>query len=105
MTNYEMLVTILSNERNEFVQSYTHMDRQQIYNDWYIIGFYESYYELLMSDFVECEEYEEIFKWLCTFSQPLHFLYEEWLSADGAFNHDWEEMWDFVETVYKEEVM
>lgn len=103
MTNYEALTVILENERNEFKQSYDKMDKTQIYNDWYIIGFYEAYYELLMSDYVECEEYEEIFKWLGTFTHPLHFLYEEWLSADGAFDHNWDAMWDFIETVYKEE--
>lgn len=100
---YEIFRENLENELNEFKQSYGKMQIMQVYNDWYIIGFYEAYNELFGSGYAEYEDYEDIYKWLSTFKNPLQFLYDEWLSADGAFNHDWDMMWDFVETVYKEE--
>lgn len=98
---YEIFRENLENELNEFKASY--QNPIVAYNDWYIIGFYEAYNELFGSGYCEYEDYEEIYKWLSTFKNPLRFLYDEWLGADGAFNHDWDMMWDFVETIYKEE--
>lgn len=99
MTAYELFINNIKREREEFkanigVNAYEH---------WYKIGFYESYYEMFMSNYHEFEDYENIYEWLSTFPHPLQFLYCEWLDCDSAFNHDWDEMWDFVETVYKEE--
>ena len=103
MNCYETFIENLKKEVSEFKESYNNMTVTQTYNDWYIIGFYEAYYELFMSDFVDHDDYEKIYKWLSEFEYPLHFLYDQWLSADGAFNHDWDVMFDFVEDVYEEE--
>lgn len=92
----------LNNEMAEFKKTYETMTPIQIYNDWYIIGFYEAYYEMLMSDFIDWDDYSHIEKWLCEFECPLQFLYDEWLSADGAFDHDWDVMFDFIEEVYED---
>lgn len=101
--NYEnIFYENLTKEMDNFKATYNNMEAIQIYNDWYIIGFYESYYELFMSDFLEYKDYEDLYKWLSGFEHPLQFLYNEWLSSDGAFNHNWDMMVDFVETVYKE---
>lgn len=92
----------LNQEMAEFKKSYQNMTPTQIYNDWYIIGFKEEYYEMLMSNFIDWDDYPFIAKWLCEFEQPLQFLYTEWLSYDGAFNHDWDMMFDFIEEVYRD---
>lgn len=92
----------LNNEMTEFKSTYETMEPIQIYNDWYIVGFYEEYYEMLMSDFIDWDDYSYIEKWLCEFEYPLQFLYDEWLSADGAFDHDWDAMFDFIEVVYED---
>jgi hypothetical protein len=92
----------LNNEMAEFKKSYEAMTPTQIYNDWYIIGFKEEYYDMLMSDFVDWDDYDYIAKWLCEFECPLQFLYNEWLSADGEFDHDWDIMFDFIEEIYRD---
>lgn len=91
----------LNDEMTEFKKSYETMTPIQIYNDWYIIGFKEAYYDMLMNG-VDWDDYDYIAKWLCEFNNPLQFLYDEWLSADGEFDHDWDMMWDFLESVYKD---
>jgi hypothetical protein len=90
----------LNNEMAEFKKTYEAMTPTQVYNDWYVIGFKEEYYEMLMCDFIDWENYSDIEKWLCEFEYPLQFLYDEWLSADGAFDHDWDAMFDFIGEVY-----
>lgn len=92
----------LTNEMMDFRKSYESMSPTQVYNDWYIIGFKEEYYEMLMCDYVDWDDYEHIAKWLCGFKCPLQFLYDEWLSADGALDHDWNAMFDFIEEVYRD---
>lgn len=103
MNCYETFIENIKREIREFKESYNDMISTQVYNDWYIIGFYEEYYELFMSGYVEYDDYKELYDWLSKFEYPLHFLYDQWLSSDGAFNHDWDMLIDFVETVYKEE--
>ena len=81
----------LDNEMQEFKNTYETMEPMQIYNDWYIISFYEAYYEMLTYH-IEEERNEDILEWLNTYENPLGFLYDEWLSCDGALTHLWDDM-------------
>lgn len=102
MTNYyDVFIENLEREMQDFRASYDNMNKTQIYNDWYIIGFCEEYFDLFMSEYYEYEDNKEIYRWLSELESPLGFLYDVWLGSDGVFNHDWDMMWDFVETVYK----
>ena len=87
-----------------FKASYKNFDVQQTYNDWYIIGFYESYYEMMSCDFLENQNAEEVVAWLSGKEEPLAFLYNEWMDCDGALSHNWDDMLDFVRTVYEKEL-
>ena len=75
----------------EFKKTYETMTPTQVYTDWYIISFYESYYEML-TFYIDEEENEDILEWLDTFENPLGYLYSEWLSCDGAFCQLWDDM-------------
>ena len=98
---YDIFVENLETEIKDFRASYDFMGVAETYNDWYVIGFFEAYFELFMSEYYEYEDCKEIYKWLSEFGSPLAYLYDEWLGADAAFNHNWDAMWDFVEEVYK----
>lgn len=85
----------LENEMAEFKKSYETMTPTQVYNDWYIICFYESYYEMLICISADTNIYhgcQGILDWLNTYENPLGFLYSEWLSCDGAFCGLWDDM-------------
>lgn len=100
----------LDNEMQKFKSTYETMTPTQIYNDWYIICFYESYYEMLIH-YTQVNEIQDILDWLNTYENPLGFLYSEWLSCDGAFCGLWDDMiaWlqdlkcDVEENSYEEE--
>ena len=100
----------LYNEMQKFKSTYETMTPTQIYNDWYIICFYESYYEMLIH-YTQVNEIQDILDWLNTYENPLGFLYSEWLSCDGAFCGLWDDMiaWlqdlkcDVEENSYEEE--
>ena len=81
----------LDNEMQEFKSTYETMTPTQVYNDWYIICFYESYYEML-THYTQVNEIQDILDWLNTYENPLGFLYSEWLSCDGAFCGLWDDM-------------
>lgn len=106
----EILKQKLDNEMTEFKKTYETMTPTQIYNDWYIICFYESYYEMLIH-YTQVNEIQDILDWLNTYENPLGFLYSEWLSCDGAFCGLWDDMiaWlqdlkcDVEENSYEEE--
>lgn len=84
----------LDNEIQEFRTIYETMTPTQVYNDWYVICFYESYYEMLTYIGSEGNRYnaQDILDWLNTYENPLGFLYSEWLSCDGAFCGLWDDM-------------
>ena len=85
----------LNNEMQEFRKTYKAMTPTQVYNDWYIIGFYEAYYEMLIYIDGDTNIYydaQNILTWLNTYKNPLGFLYSEWLSCDGAFSQLWDDM-------------
>lgn len=98
------LIETLQKEMQEFEDSYKNMSPTQIYNDWYIIGFYNEYYEMLTSRFVEdMSIYFEELDWLGTKDKPLRFLYDKWMSCDGSFSHNWDNMLDWMCLVYRED--
>ena len=81
----------LEYEMQNFKTAYETMTPVQVYNDWYVIAFYESYYEMMIY-YIEEKQYQDIFEWLNTFKNPLCFLYGEWLSCDGALCLLWDDM-------------
>lgn len=101
MNNKAMLKENLNNEFKSFRRSFERMEPKDVYDSFYKINFYEEYYALLSSDFID--NYDLLVDWLSKHSYPLAFLYNEWLSCDGAFSGDWDDMIDFMTTVYEEE--
>ena len=91
----------LNREMQDFRQSFKSMRPVDVYNSFYKINFYEEYYMLLVSDFID--EYTQILEWLSKLSYPLAFLYDEWLSCDGAFSGDWNDMINFITNIYEKE--
>ena len=91
----------LNREMQDFRQSFKSMQPVDVYNSFYKINFYEEYYMLLVSDFID--EYAQILEWLSKLSYPLAFLYDEWLSCDGAFSGDWNDMINLIINLYEEE--
>lgn len=88
----------LEAEMQEFKDSYKSMTPTEIYNDWYIIGFFEEYFD--MFEGVEFGEQDEVLSWLASQDKPLDFLYEKWMGSDGAFSHDWNDMISWVNDEY-----
>ena len=91
----------LNREMQDFRQSFKSMQPVDVYNSFYKINFYEEYYMLLVSDFID--EYAQILEWLSKLSYPLAFLYDKWLSCDDAFSGDWNDMMNFITNIYEEE--
>ena len=100
---YIGFVEKMDKEMEEFMASYKKFDVQQVYNDWYTIGFYESYYDMLSCEFIDDKNVEEEIVWLSDKEKPLNFLFNKWLNSDGAFSHNWDDMLDFVRKVYEDE--
>ena len=90
----------LNREMQDFRQSFKSMRPVDVYNSFYKINFYEEYYMLLVTDFID--EYAQILEWLSKLSYPLAFPYNEWLSCDGAFSADWNDMINFITNLYEE---
>ena len=91
----------LKREMQDFRQSFKSMQPVDVYNSFYKINFYEEYYMLLVSGFID--EYAQILEWLSKLSYPLAFLYDKWLSCDDAFSGDWNDMMNFITNIYEEE--
>ena len=91
----------LNREIQDFRQSFKSMQPVDVYNSFYKINFYEEYYMLLVTDFID--EYAQILEWLSKLSYPLAFLYDKWLSCDDAFSGDWNDMMNFITNIYEEE--
>lgn len=95
----EEVRTKLDAEITEFRKSYEDKTKKEIYNDWYVINFYESYYELLVNNI--CDIKTDVVRWLNSFRRPLAFLYDEWLSCDDCFSERWDDMVDWIENLYR----
>ena len=101
MNEKTILKKNLDREMEEFRQGFKSMQPVDVYNSFYKINFYEEYYMLLVSDFID--EYAQILEWLSKLSYPLAFLYDEWLGCDGAFSGDWNDMINFITNIYEKE--
>lgn len=95
----------IDKEMELFKASYAGLEDLKIYNDWYIIGFYESYHDMLSCDFLNDKNAEEEILWLSEKEEPLAYLYNEWMDSDGEFSHNWDDMLDFIRTAYKEDYL
>jgi hypothetical protein len=103
MNTKELLRQKLDREHAEFEANTLKFTPQQIYNDWYMIMFYESYYEFI-AYCCNADEYElnDIIEWLNTFKSPLDFLYNEWLDCDGHFSCGWDDMCQWLKDLHYE---
>ena len=103
MNTKEPLRQKLDREHAEFEANMLKSTPQKIYNDWYAIMFYESYYELI-SYCCDTEDYslDDVIEWLNTFKNPLAFLYNEWLDWDGHFSGSWDDMCQWLKELYYE---
>lgn len=93
----------LDHEMNEFQASYKDMSSTEVYNDWYIIGFHESHYEVLTSDYFSEQVSSNLVDWLAKKETPISYLYQKWMSCDGEMSHSWDDMIDWIVDVYLEE--
>lgn len=93
----------LDREIKSFRRSFERMKPAEVYECFYKINFFEEYYALLISDFID--SYVQLEEWLSVHSYPLAFLYDEWLRCDGAFSGDWNDMVNFMTNLYEEEVL
>lgn len=98
----ELFYAKIDSERNKFQESYKTMEYIQIYNDYYIIGFYEAIHEILTSDYVK-DNYLEILEWLNTKENPLEYLYDKWMDMDGSFDFGWDENINWINILYRKE--
>lgn len=103
MSLRELLEEKLDSEIAEFRASYNKLSVAETYNDWYVIGFMEEYFDALSSDNVSQRLGEKEMSWLTSKEKPLSFLYDFWMGVDGAMDHDWEAIFDFVRNAYNEE--
>ena len=104
-TNYlELLQEKIKKEIERFRDSYSKLDFKKVYNDYYKISFFESYYEMISTNFIDIECFENEIKWLSSKAEPLEFLYDEWLNGDSAFSFNWDKMFDFIKDLYYEKV-
>ena len=99
-TAHEILCEKMNQEMTAFKNSYESMTVTQTYNDWYIIGFKEEFYEMLSCDFVDNQNLEEEIAWLATMDNPLQYMYDYWMDCDGSFNHNWDFLADMIRDAY-----
>lgn len=91
----EALCTKVEAERNIFREKMCAMKPTELYDAWYRINFYESYYGLLTSDEIMLR-HPELIEWLVGYETPLEQLYVHWIDCDGHFSGSWEDMIDWL---------
>lgn len=101
-TAHEILNEKLDAEMQAFKKTYESMTTTQAYNDWYIIGFKEEFYEMLRSDFLDNQDVEEELAWLSEMDSPIQYMYDYWMDCDGSFCHNWDFLLDMVRDAYRE---
>ncbi|MBQ9688182.1 hypothetical protein IJV79_00940, partial [bacterium] len=101
--NFDLLVEKIENELETFRDSYKNFNVIQTYNDWYIIGFYEAYYDFLTSDYLNPQQEANIISWLASMDKPLESLYMLWEDNSKAFSHDWDDMFGWLCEAYEEQ--
>lgn len=100
-TAHEILCEKMDKEMDAFKKSYESMTPTQVYNDWYIIGFKEEFYEMLSCDFIENRCIDDEIAWLATMDNPLQYMYDYWMDCDGSFSHNWDFLIDMLEDAYR----
>ena len=103
---FDVLKEIVENERQAFKGSYIsgQFEPARVYEDWYMIGFYEAYSDLLTCDYFKEQHLEDEAAWLVSMDHPLGTLYDLWMGCDAAFSHDWDDMIDFIRVNYRESI-
>jgi len=103
MDIYEALADKVSAELHEFDETYKSMEYMQIINDWYIIGIYNCYHDMLTSDYVKNSLSPNIAEWLLSKEKPLAFIYDDFISSDFYFSEIWDDLLEFITNAYEAE--
>ena len=89
----ERLIRRLSDEYEEFRKDELSKSKEEIFDDASRINFYFEVYNY----FLECRELdEEVTKLLSSKDEPMSFLWDEYLSMDGASIGTWDDMDEFL---------
>ena len=89
----ERLIRRLSDEYEEFRKDELSKSKEEIFDDASRINFYFEVYNY----FLECGELdEEVTKLLSSKDEPMSFLWDEYLSMDGASIGTWDDMDEFL---------
>lgn len=92
----ERLIRRLSDEYEEFRKEELSKSKEEIFDDASRINFYFEVYNY----FLECGELdEEVTKLLSHKDEPMAFLWDEYLSMDGASIGTWDDMDEFLTSV------
>ena len=102
MNVFETLGQKVDNEIKAFREETLKKAPKAIYNFAYHIGFYEEFYEMLVCDFAEEHLSEDEAEWLVSNGNILEYLYDVWLDCDGAFDHSWDAMMDWIHLIFNE---
>lgn len=93
---FESLCDKVMAELGDFKKNNLTKRPEDIYDNWYVIGFYEEYASLICDSDVIADD-EEMVKWLLSKENILECIYDEWLyTSEYAFNHDWDDMYSFL---------
>lgn len=95
MNQYEILMNHVNQELKEFRKNELQKSKDEIYKDNYKIHFFEMYYEFFKN--ATYDYYDMLLK----LTEPLKFLYAEWLSSDGCFSENWDDLQDFLDEVFR----
>ena len=97
----ERLIRRLSDEYEEFKKEELSKSKDEIFDDASRINFYFEVYNY----FLECGELdEEVTKFLSSKDEPMSFLWDEYLSMDGASIGTWDDMDEFLINVRDDNV-
>ena len=105
MSAHETLCMKISAELNEFFYEELKLTKIKIYNDYYIIGFYEHYCDVLSSEDILTRNLDDAIMWLASKEKPLKFLYDKWQEYDDvAMSYAWDDMLNWIVELYNKEV-
>ena len=95
----------VSNEINEFEDSFRHALPIYVFKQSYRINFYEAWSFFLQDNLGFLDEGDrdyEIAEWLNEKEKPIDYLYITWLNCDEYFSEKYEDMRSFLVAVYRE---
>ena len=79
---------IIKDEIVEFRTEELKKTKDEIYTEFYKIHFFEAVYEFLLTH----SETPLYLEKLAKMKNPIHWLYDQWLSTDGCFSEDWNDI-------------